>query len=116
MRKIFNGKLHENITYVKRCKLLEWEFPHDDIDDKLYADTFLKWINFCYGQKQEFKLEECNAALLVLQQLKLKCEKEVKKMIEEFKAYIEEKEEVIAASLNDLNDRLETVEDIINNS
>ncbi len=50
--------------------------------DTTYRRVLVKWLRFCYGEDQTFSIEECPAAVTILQQLQLKVKEDVKSMIE----------------------------------
>jgi len=63
----------------------EREFPSET-----YSHVLLKWIRFCYGEDQTFEMDEYTAALVVLLQLKLKCDSTIMETIEKYIMYTAE--------------------------
>ena len=61
-------------TLTWKCKRVE--------TDTTYRSVLVKWLRFCYGEDQIFSIEECPAAVAILQQLQLKVKEDVKSMIE----------------------------------
>ena len=65
------------------ARRINWAFEKTTSDEK-YRNTLIKWLRFCYGEDQTFRIDECSAALSSLFQLQLKCQDEVKTIIESY--------------------------------
>jgi len=69
--------------YNPETHKLEWMFDKSATDEK-YRCCLVKWLRFCYGEAQTFRVDELSASLASLIQLQLKCEDSVKETIETY--------------------------------
>ena len=58
---------------------IEWK-----VSSNMRCDILVKWLKFCYGEDQSFKISECPAALDLLSRLQLKESERMEKEITEF--------------------------------
>ena len=71
------------VAYDPAKQTMEWIVKEGTINTQ-YRVVLLKWLRFCYGENQVFRLDECAVALELLKQLQLSCEEEATKTIESF--------------------------------
>ena len=69
--------------YDKNRKVAQLKLVNGE-SDASYRNVLVKWLRFCYGENQTFNGNECTDAFVVLLQLQLKDEDEVKEKLISF--------------------------------
>ena len=84
----FSELLHDTPNphgvFDRRSHAFQWNHDREGNDEN-YQHVLMKWLRFCYGERQSFNTDECPAALGSLLQLRLQFDNldDVKRRIEE---------------------------------
>ena len=78
---LVKAKINAHGRFDPEAHRVEWMFDKSATDEK-YRRCLVKWLRYCFGEDQAFGADELSAALATLLQLKLKCQEEVKVLIE----------------------------------
>jgi len=91
-------------AYDENARSITWCFDIDSDEEKrrIYHNTVMKWLRFCYGEDQSFKPEECVAALVAFSQFQMKNCEEVDNKIEEYMKRVTEED--VASGVKILQD------------
>ena len=75
---LFKNQDSPYISFDPATQTLTWKCKGTETS----RSVLVKWLRFCYSEDQTFNIEECPAAVTILQQLHLKVKEDVKSTIE----------------------------------